>query len=104
MQCAKRVCRTVLNCALQVVRLVVGNKSDMDDKRQVPTEVAEKWCKAQGHTFFETSAKQSTNVEQAFIFLVKEITRRRNLKVRWRVWTQCVWSVDMVFFFLFLVA
>jgi hypothetical protein len=45
------------------------------------TEVAEKWAKAQGHMFFETSAKSSSNVEEAFVWLVKEITKRRNLKV-----------------------
>jgi hypothetical protein len=44
-------------------------------------EVAQQWCAQHGHTFFETSAKQSANVEQAFIYLVKEITKRRNLKV-----------------------
>ena len=51
------------------------------------TEVAEKWAKAQGHMFFETSAKSSSNVEEAFVWLVKEITKRRNLKVLSRGWS-----------------
>ncbi len=43
--------------------------------------------------FFETSAKSSSNVEEAFVWLVKEITKRRNLKVLSR-------GLFSIFFFL----
>ena len=49
--------------------LVLGNKLDLAemDKRCVPTNEAEKYCKENGDMlFFETSAKTSVNVIEGF--------------------------------------
>ncbi|KAJ3547548.1 hypothetical protein NMY22_g1600 [Coprinellus aureogranulatus] len=48
--------------------VVLGNKVDVDDsKRQVSQKRAMAWCQAKGNLpYFETSAKEGINVEQAF--------------------------------------
>ncbi|KAJ3535884.1 hypothetical protein NMY22_g6282 [Coprinellus aureogranulatus] len=48
--------------------VVLGNKVDVDDsKRQVSQKRAMAWCQAKGNLpYFETSAKEAINVEQAF--------------------------------------
>ncbi|XP_076061087.1 ras-related protein Rab-9A-like isoform X2 [Oratosquilla oratoria] len=50
--------------------LVVGNKIDLE--RKVDMEEAERWCKENGDVpYVETSAKDATNVEDAFMLCVK---------------------------------
>lgn len=48
--------------------VVLGNKVDLDEsKRQVTQKRALAWCQAKGNIpYFETSAKEAINVEQAF--------------------------------------
>ena len=48
--------------------VVIGNKVDMEDtKRQVTQKRAMTWCQQRGNIpYYETSAKEGTNVEQAF--------------------------------------
>jgi len=53
--------------------IVVANKSDLDDKRQVPTSEGRAIADHFGVQFVETSAKERTNVEEAFYGLVREI-------------------------------
>lgn len=48
--------------------VVVGNKVDLEENRAVPTKKAMTWCLANGNLpYFETSAKDAINVEQAFL-------------------------------------
>ena len=47
-----------------VNKLLVGNKCDMDSKRQVEFEEAKAFADERGIPFLETSAKDSTNVEK----------------------------------------
>ncbi|XP_037789869.1 ras-related protein Rab-9A-like [Penaeus monodon] len=50
--------------------LVVGNKVDLE--RKVTTEEAEAWCKENGDLpYIETSAKDATNVETAFMMCLR---------------------------------
>lgn len=56
-----------------VVKLLVGNKSDMTDKKVVEYNVAKEFADSMGIQFLETSAKESTNVEQAFLTMAREI-------------------------------
>lgn len=53
--------------------LVVGNKSDLEIERQVSFEEGAAFAKSLGCPFFETSAKQRINVEEAFYGLVRTI-------------------------------
>ena len=47
---------------------LVGNKADLEDKRQVSKERAEEFCKSHQMNFFlETSAKTGLNVQNVFI-------------------------------------
>lgn len=56
--------------------LVLGNKTDIDP-RAVPTKKAETWCKSKGNmAYFETSAKENTNVEQAFLEIARAALQR----------------------------
>lgn len=45
--------------------IVLGNKIDVPE-REVTTEEAQEWCEAHGLPYYETSAKNSTNVDLAF--------------------------------------
>lgn len=53
--------------------VLVGNKADLVDKRQVTTaegqELAEKW----NSRLFETSAKIRTNIDEVFEYIVRQI-------------------------------
>jgi Ras-related protein Rab-6A len=49
-----------------VVILLVGNKSDLSEKRQVSPEEGELKAKEAGVMFIETSAKSGTNVKALF--------------------------------------
>uniref|UniRef100_A0A3P8T5E3 Ras-related protein Rab-25 n=1 Tax=Amphiprion percula TaxID=161767 RepID=A0A3P8T5E3_AMPPE len=49
-----------------IVVMLVGNKSDLDSLRTVPTDEARDFADKRGLMFMETSALDSTNVEAAF--------------------------------------
>eukprot|EP01102_Stenamoeba_stenopodia_P016718 TRINITY_DN586_c0_g1_i2.p1 TRINITY_DN586_c0_g1~~TRINITY_DN586_c0_g1_i2.p1 ORF type:complete len:190 (-),score=46.61 TRINITY_DN586_c0_g1_i2:279-848(-) len=55
--------------------VVVGNKIDSPN-RVVTTKRAEAWCAAKGCPYFEVSAKEGVNVEQAFASLAKKVTEQ----------------------------
>ncbi|KAM8761775.1 ras-related protein Rab-8B isoform X1 [Acanthopagrus latus] len=65
-----------------VERMVLGNKCDMNDKRQVSKERGEKLAIDYGIKFLETSAKSSINVEEAFFTLGRDIMTRLNRKMQ----------------------
>ena len=53
--------------------VVLGNKIDVSE-RKVTSEEANHWCSENGKMpYYETSAKESTNVEQAFVAAIKRI-------------------------------
>jgi len=45
---------------------VLGNKCDLEEKRQVSNEFAKSFCEERGFLFFETSAKNGFQVFEAF--------------------------------------
>lgn len=59
-----------------VNKLLVGNKSDLTSKRVVSTEQGKEFADSLGIEFLETSAKTSTNVEQAFLTMASQIKDR----------------------------
>lgn len=59
-----------------VNKLLVGNKADLKDKRKVSTAEGKAFADELGIPFLETSAKDATNVEQAFFALAGDILKR----------------------------
>jgi len=59
-----------------VNKLLVGNKSDLTNKRAVDANAAKAFADELRIPFLETSAKSSTNVEQAFLTMATEIKQR----------------------------
>ena len=43
--------------------IIVGNKIDLKDSREINTEEAEKYCKDKKYEYFEVSAKNGTNID-----------------------------------------
>lgn len=52
--------------------LVLGNKIDDEAARRVPKDMATEWARDKNLMYFETSAKDNINVEQAFKELARE--------------------------------
>ena len=59
-----------------ISRILVGNKSDMDDARQVSTDEGKELAEHYNVRFLETSAKDCKNVEEAFFMMTREIKSR----------------------------
>eukprot|EP00002_Diphylleia_rotans_P002540 TRINITY_DN1159_c0_g2_i3.p1 TRINITY_DN1159_c0_g2~~TRINITY_DN1159_c0_g2_i3.p1 ORF type:complete len:202 (+),score=50.10 TRINITY_DN1159_c0_g2_i3:77-682(+) len=59
-----------------VNKLLVGNKNDLAPKRAVEFNAAKEFADSMGIPFLETSAKNSTNVEQAFMTMAADIKKR----------------------------
>jgi len=56
-----------------IVIIIIGNKTDLESERQVPTEEGMEYARKNGFNFMETSAKNSDNVEEAFLRTAKEV-------------------------------
>lgn len=59
-----------------MVIMLIGNKSDLDAKREVKAEEGLQFAKEHGLVFMETSAKTAANVEEAFINTAREIYQK----------------------------
>ena len=53
--------------------ILIGNKNDLDDKREVSKDQGEEKAKSFGCAFLETSAFSGDNLDKAFELMVKEI-------------------------------
>ncbi|PIK41000.1 putative GTPase-like isoform X1 [Apostichopus japonicus] len=69
------------HASADVEKMILGNKCDMDDKRQVSKEKGEKLAIEYGIKFMETSAKASINVEEAFVTLARDIKAKMDRKL-----------------------
>jgi len=56
-----------------VNKLLVGNKCDLIQKKQIDYETAKEFASKLDIPFLETSAKSATNVEKAFLTMAQEI-------------------------------
>lgn len=53
--------------------MLVGNKADLEDRREVSTKEGKQLADMWNCSFFEASAKTKTNVEESFYCLVRKI-------------------------------
>nr|ACN35215.1 unknown [Zea mays] len=60
-----------------VRKLLVGNKCDLAENRAVDTSVAQAYAEEVGIPFLETSAKESINVEEAFLAMSAAIKKSK---------------------------
>ena len=63
-----------------IVIILVGNKSDLEDQRAISTEDAKEFAETEGLFFLETSALNAVNVETAFSTVLTEIFNIVNKK------------------------
>ncbi|CAN0008926.1 unnamed protein product [Phaeothamnion confervicola] len=61
---------------VHVNQILIGNKCDMNDEREVSTEDGAQLAAEYGIQFFETSAKNDINVEKGFITIAREVKNR----------------------------
>jgi GTPase SAR1 family protein len=59
-----------------ITLLLVGNKSDLEEKRQITTENGEEKAKSFNLGFIETSACSGDNIDQAFDIMLKEVLKK----------------------------
>merc|ERR1711975_70811 len=64
----------------KVPMVLVGNKCDLQEERQVTSAEGQDLSKSFGCPIYETSAKARINVEEAFYELVREIRKDNNSK------------------------
>jgi Ras-related protein Rab-1A len=56
-----------------ISKILVGNKKDLEDKRQIQYQEGKELADHFNVRFLETSAKESLNVEDAFTLMTREI-------------------------------
>lgn len=69
------------HAAADVEKMVLGNKCDMEDKRQVSKDRGEQLATEYNIKFMETSAKTAQNVEESFITLARDIKRKMDRRL-----------------------
>ncbi|PQM34697.1 ras-related protein RABA5b [Prunus yedoensis var. nudiflora] len=69
------------HCETTVARMLVGNKCDLEDIRDVSVEDGKNLAEEEGLFFMETSALNATNVQTAFEMVIREIYNNVSRKV-----------------------
>jgi small GTP-binding protein len=60
--------------------LIIGNKSDLNEDREVTTEQGKQFAAKNGIDYLETSSKMHIGVDEAFETLVKKILEQREIE------------------------
>ena len=72
----------ISSCNKEVTIMLVGNKCDMEEKREITKEQGEEKAKSFGFSFIETSALSGENLEKGFEMLIKEIYLKYKVEQR----------------------
>ncbi|KAI0104712.1 P-loop containing nucleoside triphosphate hydrolase protein [Nemania sp. FL0031] len=61
------------------VKIVAGNKCDLQESRQVAAAQGLEWARRRGCGFMETSARLEVNIEETFALIVRRVVEARRL-------------------------
>ncbi|OTB02012.1 hypothetical protein M426DRAFT_62984 [Hypoxylon sp. CI-4A] len=61
------------------VKIVAGNKCDLQESRQVSAAQGLEWARKRGCGFMETSARLEVNIEETFALIVRRVVEGRRL-------------------------
>ncbi|EOO02020.1 putative ras small monomeric protein [Phaeoacremonium minimum UCRPA7] len=61
------------------VKIIAGNKCDLQESRQVPAAMGLDWARRRGCGFMETSARLEVNIEETFALIVRRVVEGRRL-------------------------
>ena len=70
------------NASKNVYKILIGNKSDLEEKREVSYEQGKEFADTYGMKFIETSAKTNNNVQESFYTMTNEIIASTKEKER----------------------
>jgi len=59
------------------IKIVAGNKCDLQESRQVPAQLGLEWARKRGCGFMETSARNTVNIEETFALIVRRVVEAR---------------------------
>jgi GTPase SAR1 family protein len=59
------------------IKIVAGNKCDLQSQRQVSAQVGLEWARKKGCGFMETSARNTVNIEETFALIVRRVVESR---------------------------
>ena len=65
-------------CPKTVLIILVGNKIDLEDKREIPYDEGKEFAKKNGFIFGETSTKTGVGVEEIVVESINEIIKKIN--------------------------
>ena len=63
------------NCNTNVINFLVGNKSDLEEEREISKEEGEEFAEKHDLIFMETSAKNNDNVEKLFEYFTYKLIK-----------------------------
>ncbi|KFA62010.1 hypothetical protein S40285_02117 [Stachybotrys chlorohalonatus IBT 40285] len=61
------------------IKIVAGNKCDLQESREVPAAMGLEWARKHGCGFMETSARLEVNIEETFALLVRRVVEARRI-------------------------
>jgi Ras-related protein Rab-1A len=64
-----------------VLRFLVGNKCDLEHKRQISTDQGKELAKQYGIPFIETSAKDTVNIDELFLGITKNFLEKQTSNI-----------------------
>lgn len=73
--------RNAVHCENAVARMLVGNKRDLENIREVSVEEGKNLAEEEGMFYIETSALDSTNVKEAFEIVIRDIYVKVSRKI-----------------------
>lgn len=89
------------NASADVEKMLLGNKCELEEKRQVSRERGEQLAVEYGIKFIETSAKASIRVEDAFFTLARDIKAKMEKKLVSFIITKSIQCINLTNFSIF---